>query len=89
MYVAQKEGLFEKHGVKVELVPVASAPERDQVIAAGQADGMINEALSTALYNKDQVQVQIVRYARAATPDRTPCSASWPPARAASPAWRS
>ena len=48
-------------------MPVASAPERDQLIAAGQADGMINEALSTALYNKDEVQVQIVRYARAAT----------------------
>lgn len=69
MYVAQQEGLFEKHGVSVEFVPVASAPERDQLIVAGQADGMINEALSTALFNKDQVQVQIVRYARAATSD--------------------
>ncbi len=69
MYVAQKEGLFEKNGVKVEFVPVASAPERDQLIVAGQADGMINEALSTALYNKDQTQVQIVRFARAATQD--------------------
>lgn len=67
MYVAQKEGLFEKHGVQVEFVPVASAAERDQVIAAGQADGMINEALSTAFYNRDKVQVQIVRFARAAT----------------------
>ncbi len=69
MYVAQKEGLFEKQGVKVEFVPVASAPERDQLIAAGQADGMINEALSTALYNKDKTQVQTVRFARAATKD--------------------
>jgi len=69
MYVAQSEGLFEKNGVKVEFVPVASAPERDQLITAGQADGMINEALSTALYNKDKLQVQIVRYARAATRD--------------------
>jgi NitT/TauT family transport system substrate-binding protein len=69
MYVAQQEGLFEKHRLNVEFVPVASAPERDQLIAAGQADGMINEALSTALFNRDQVQVQIVRYARAATPE--------------------
>jgi NitT/TauT family transport system substrate-binding protein len=69
MYVAQQEGLFEKHRLNVEFVPVASAPERDQLIAAGQADGMINEALSTALFNQDQVQVQIVRYARAATPE--------------------
>jgi NitT/TauT family transport system substrate-binding protein len=69
MYVAQKEGLFEKHKVSVEFVPVASAPERDQLIVAGQADGMINEALSTALFNKDKTQVQIVRYARTATPE--------------------
>jgi NitT/TauT family transport system substrate-binding protein len=67
MYVAQKEALFTKHGVQVEFVPVASAPERDQLIVAGQADGMVNEALSTALYNKDKVQVQTVRYARAAS----------------------
>ena len=67
MYVAQKEGLFEKHRLKVELIPVASAPERDQVFAAAQVNGMINEALSTALINKDQVRAQVVRYARTAT----------------------
>lgn len=67
MYVAQAEGLYQKHGVVVTFIPVASAPERDQLISAGQADGMINEALSTALYNRDRVQVQTVRYARAAT----------------------
>jgi NitT/TauT family transport system substrate-binding protein len=69
MYVAQQEGLFEKAGVKVELVPVQSAAERDQLIAAGQADGMINELVSTQLYNKDQTQVQVVRFARTATPE--------------------
>lgn len=63
MYVAQQEGLFAKHGVNVEFVPVASAPERDQLIAAGQADGMVNETISTMLFNKEQVQVQAVRYA--------------------------
>lgn len=67
MYVAQQEGLFEKHNVIVELIPVGSAAERDQVIVAGQADGMINETISTLLYNKDQPQVQIVRFARTAT----------------------
>lgn len=70
MYVAQQEGLFEKHGLNVEFVAVASAPERDQVIAAGQADGMINELTSTMFYNKDQPQVKIVRYARTATPEQ-------------------
>jgi len=67
MYVAQKESLFEKNGIKVEFIPVASGAERDQVITAGQADGMINEALSTMFYNKEKLQVQTVRYARAAT----------------------
>jgi NitT/TauT family transport system substrate-binding protein len=67
LYVAQQENLYAKHGVTIELIPVGSAPERDQIIAAGQADGMINEAVSTLFYNKDQVQVQIVRYARVAT----------------------
>ena len=67
MYVAQQEGLFEAKGIKVEFIPAASAAERDQIITAGQADGMINEAVSTMLYNKDQVQVQIVRFARTAT----------------------
>jgi NitT/TauT family transport system substrate-binding protein len=69
IYVANQEGLFKAHGVNVEIIPVASAPERDQLISSGQADGMINEALSTMFYNKDQVRVQIVRYARAASSD--------------------
>lgn len=67
LYVAQQEGLFEKHNVKVEIIPVASAPERDQLIASGQADAMINEVLSTMFANKQSVQMQTVRYARTAT----------------------
>ena len=63
MYVAQQAGLFTKHGVNVELIPVASAPERDQLVAAQQADGMINETISDMLFNKESVQVQAVRYA--------------------------
>jgi NitT/TauT family transport system substrate-binding protein len=63
MYVAQQEGLFAKHGVNVEFIPVASAPERDQLLAAGGADGTINETLAVMLFNKDKVQMQVVRYA--------------------------
>src|SRR6266508_2412527 len=62
MFVAEAEGLFAKHGINVEFVPVASAPERDQLLAAGQADGTINETLSVMLFNKDTVQMQAVRY---------------------------
>jgi NitT/TauT family transport system substrate-binding protein len=63
MYVAQQEGLFAKHGVNVEFVPVASAPERDQLLAAGQVDGAVNETLADMLFNKDTIQMQAVRYA--------------------------
>ena len=63
MYVAQQEGLFTKHGVDVEFVPVASAPERDQLLAAGGADGTINETLAVMLFNRESVQMQVVRYA--------------------------
>jgi NitT/TauT family transport system substrate-binding protein len=63
MYVAQQEGLFAKYGVDVEFIPVASAPERDQIIAAGAADGTINETLAVMLFNKENVQMQVVRYA--------------------------
>lgn len=63
MYVAQQEGLFANHGVTVEFIPVASAPERDQILSAGGADGTINETLAVMLFNKENVQMQVVRYA--------------------------
>ena len=63
MYVAQQEGLFANHGLNVEFVPVASAPERDQILAAKQADGAINETLAVMAFNKESIQMQVVRYA--------------------------
>jgi NitT/TauT family transport system substrate-binding protein len=69
MYVAQQAGLFEANEVVVEFIPVPSAPERDQVVSSGQADGMINEAVSTLFYNRESTRLQIVRYARTATAD--------------------
>lgn len=68
MYVAQQEGLFAKHGLNVEFIPVASAPERDQILAAGGADGTINETLAVMLFNREKVQMQVVRYALRPTP---------------------
>lgn len=63
IYVAQEAGFFEKQGVKVEFITAGSAAERDQIIAAGQADGMVNDLLSVALYNRKEIQVQVVRFA--------------------------
>jgi NitT/TauT family transport system substrate-binding protein len=63
MYVAQQEGFFTKFGINVELIPVASAPERVQMVASGQVDGTVNEILSVMLFNRENVQLQAVRYA--------------------------
>jgi NitT/TauT family transport system substrate-binding protein len=69
MYVAAQKGYFQEQGVQVEFIPVASAAERDQIMAAGQADGMINDLVSTLFYNKDSIQIQIVAFSRTATAD--------------------
>jgi NitT/TauT family transport system substrate-binding protein len=69
MYVADSQGYFAEQGVTVEFVPVASAAERDQLMQAGQIDGMINDLVSTMLYNKDQTQIVVVSFARIATAD--------------------
>jgi NitT/TauT family transport system substrate-binding protein len=69
MYVAEAQGYFEENGLQVIFVPVASAAERDQLMQAGQIDGMINDLISTLLYNKNQISVIAVRFARTATPE--------------------
>ncbi len=69
VHVALQEGYFAEEGLDVEVLPVSSAPERDQLIAAGKADGMINELVSTMFFNHEEQRVQVVRTARAATPE--------------------
>ena len=69
MYVAESQGFFAEQGVTVEFVPVSSAAERDQLMQAGQIDGMINDLVSTMLYNKDEIQIVVVSFARTATAD--------------------
>lgn len=67
IHVAQSEGYFEDQDVQVEIIPVASAPERDQLIQSGQADAMINELVSVLFYNQQSIEVIAVRFARTAT----------------------
>jgi NitT/TauT family transport system substrate-binding protein len=69
MYVAEAQGYFKSEGINVEFVPVASAAERDQLMQAGQIDGMINDLVSTVLYDKVAQKIAVVRFARTATPD--------------------
>jgi len=66
-YVAQEKGYFNDQKLKVEFVPAASAAARDQLMQAGQVDAMINDLVSTMFYNKDKVNIVVVRFARVAS----------------------
>lgn len=67
LYVALENGYFEDAGIQVELIPVGSAPERDQLMQSGQIDGMLNEVVTTLYYNREGSKIKIVRFARVAT----------------------
>ncbi len=67
-YVADQAGYFADEGLKVELIPVSSALERDQLLIAGEIDGMLNDLVSTGIFNQDKPLIQIVAMARKAYP---------------------
>ena len=69
LYVAQEQGYFADQNLTIELVPVNSGPERDQLMQAGQIDAMINELVSVLFYNQTETKVVVVRFARTATVD--------------------
>ena len=69
MHGALEQGYFTEENLEVELVPVNSGPERDQLMQAGQIDAMINEIVSVLFYNQAETQVVVVRFARTATAD--------------------
>ncbi|MBN2001854.1 MAG: ABC transporter substrate-binding protein [Anaerolineae bacterium] len=73
LYVAEAEGYFAANDVSVELVPAASAAERDQLLQAGQVDGVIADLAALALYNREtqpgSPAIVAVRYAMTPTPD--------------------
>jgi NitT/TauT family transport system substrate-binding protein len=68
LFVAEKLGYFKEQGITVTFVPAQSAAERDQLMQAGQIDGMNNDMVSTVLYNKDTLKIKVVRTAIQATP---------------------
>ena len=68
-FVAEAKGYFNEYGVSVKAVPVASGLERDQLMQSGEIDGMLNEMISTANFNRDRIQVKSVMSARKAAAD--------------------
>jgi NitT/TauT family transport system substrate-binding protein len=69
-YIAEQQGYFKAQGLNVELVPVASAAERDQFMATRQIDGQLNDLVATVLFNAQQPRLKIVRRACQAFPER-------------------
>jgi NitT/TauT family transport system substrate-binding protein len=69
MYVAEQNGYFEAEGLQVELTPVKSPRERDALIQAGEADGMLTDLHGVGVLNKETPQVKIVAKARKAYDD--------------------
>jgi NitT/TauT family transport system substrate-binding protein len=65
-HVAREEGLFTQAGLDVEGLTVSSAVNRDQLMQSGEIDGMLNELLSTANFNRQKSRVKIVTVVRAA-----------------------
>ncbi|HEX9076816.1 MAG TPA: ABC transporter substrate-binding protein, partial [Anaerolineae bacterium] len=57
-YIALEQGYFKQQGLNVELVPTASAAERDQMMITQQIDGELNDLVSTVLFNKDKPNIK-------------------------------
>lgn len=66
--VAEKDGLFTKEGVQVQLINFASAQERDAALQAGQIDGEVADILAVALMKKIGTDVKIASIGLGTTP---------------------
>lgn len=67
LWVAEKEGLFAKEGVKVELITFASAIERDTALQAGQVDGVNGDLVAAILNAKAGVKAAVTSLSLGAT----------------------
>jgi len=65
-HVAQSENLFDQAGIHVRGLAVSSAVNRDQLMQSGAIDGMLNELMTTANFNRHASRVKIVAVVRSA-----------------------
>lgn len=68
LQVGVKDGLFEKHGLNVELVMFTSALERDTAMLAGQIDGYFGDLIATYLLLNQGVPMRIALTSWRTTP---------------------
>jgi NitT/TauT family transport system substrate-binding protein len=66
-FIAQDSGYFADEGIAVEFFPTNSALEREQLLAAGEVDGMLTDVIGPAITNAAaEPSVRIVAVARRA-----------------------
>ena len=68
-YVAEKEGLFEKHHVSVELQNFSNARDQSTALQGGELDVLMTDPVVTALSLKGGSDVRIVAMALGAVPE--------------------
>lgn len=69
LFIAQEAGYFEAEGLDVELIPVASPIERDQLIQTGDADAMVTDIPGVGIFNEARTRLQIVYTTRVPVED--------------------
>lgn len=67
-YVAEREALYSREGVKVELVPFRSTVERNAALLAGELDGVIAHAFDAPILNKVGGRIRVAAHARMGWP---------------------
>jgi NitT/TauT family transport system substrate-binding protein len=68
LWVAEKQGLFTKAGLQVEIVSFPSAQERDAALTAGAVDGFMGDIIAAGTLRAGGVPVKIVTLMLGATP---------------------
>ena len=52
LLIAQRDGIYEKHGANVEVIEFGSAPEQSKAAEAGQIDAIMTDMVVQSLINK-------------------------------------
>ena len=66
--VAEREGLFKKHGINVEIVKFNSALERDSALMAKEVDAVITDPLAVILLRSEGYDIGVVSLCLGKTP---------------------
>ncbi|MBR0448058.1 MAG: ABC transporter substrate-binding protein, partial [Peptococcaceae bacterium] len=68
-YVAEQEGLFDKHNVAVELQGFSNARDQSTALQGGELDVLMTDTVVTALSIKGGADIRIVAFALGAQPE--------------------